>query len=143
MAVAGVMLLLCAGGLAYVGTSLLTSDERQIGDDVAFAAPVWREATEQSNVRLTMLRDLVGRVGVIGRSRAELEEMLGPPTYERWSDYYSHPGYALGFGRLDWFDGPCTTPLVLVYDDQNSCIGYWAYYDGEIAAGASARAAGR
>lgn len=137
-----VLFLLCSGGALYLGSSLLVQDTREIGPDAVFSSDAWRVASEESNDRLTMLRDLVHRVGVIGRSRSELEAMLGPPTYESWSDSYPHPGYALGFGRIDWFDGPCTTPLILVYNDEGACVGYWAYYDGEIADGRSARAPG-
>jgi hypothetical protein len=74
---------LCAIGLASCDI---------VGDDMAanprpFAAEEWR--ADLGNDRCDMVGDLVGRIKLVGRSRTELEDMLGvPDSSSGGSDFY-------------------------------------------------------
>jgi hypothetical protein len=43
-----------------------------------------------------MIDDVVERKLFIGMLRAEVEELLGPPTYPVWNEKFPYPGWALG-----------------------------------------------
>ena len=50
----------------------------------------WQAADGGSTTRCSMLRDLTGRVGVVGKTRSELERMLGPAEDEDDDPAMSH-----------------------------------------------------
>lgn len=55
-----------------------------------FDAERWQAANVVSNTRCSMLWDLTGRVGVVGKTRSELERMLGPAEDEDDDPATSH-----------------------------------------------------
>lgn len=56
----------------------------------AFNAEKWKTADHLGDVRCAMLVDLRTRIGINGKSRAELFELLGPDETERTDPGLSH-----------------------------------------------------
>lgn len=71
---AAIVALLLAAGWASVFGGPYTKTVPQF-----FNSTGWQRADLTSNTRCSMVGDLIGRVGVVGKSRAELVELLGSP----------------------------------------------------------------
>lgn len=85
-----VVILLLIVGLA-VGWFSIFGGPYQKAVPERFHAGRWQAADAGGNRRCAMLWDLTERVGIVGKTRAELERMLGPaededddPTVSHW-----------------------------------------------------------
>lgn len=66
---------------------------------LAFDAAQWRQHDwdhEGLSPRYRMVGDLLRRHQLVGMTRAEIEDLLGPIEYPRVSDLFPYPGYDLG-----------------------------------------------
>lgn len=71
----------------------LVAPARAYGGPVAsqpFDAARWKAARGWDNTRCSMLADLGSRIGVVGKTRAELDRLLGPPEDEEDDRTSSH-----------------------------------------------------
>lgn len=76
-----------------VRPSPLMAPARAYGDPVAsqpFDAVRWKAASGWDNTRCSMLTDLGSRIGVVGKTRAELDRLLGPSSDEDGDRTSSH-----------------------------------------------------
>ena len=76
------LLLVGLGGLVLVllaATVLLLRQESQFGSERRFDAAAWKSQLDEKPVRLAMVRDLMRRHNLVGKTRAEVIALLGPP----------------------------------------------------------------
>jgi hypothetical protein len=74
-------------------------------DRIPFDSDAWKEADgcEYENpVRFRMVDDLFRRHKIVGLSRPEIEELLGPPTHTNLALQYDY-AYRLGPDRASYF----------------------------------------
>lgn len=82
---AAILALLLAAGWASVFGGPYTKTVPQF-----FNSTGWKRADLASNTRCSMIGDLMGRVGVVGKSRDELVRLLGPPESHGDDPVVSH-----------------------------------------------------
>ena len=74
------------------------------------------------STRYGMVGDLLRRHHFLGMSRAEVVQIIGPPTSECQNLTYDYPGWSLG--RMPW--GSDSTALCLKFSPDNRVISIWA-----------------
>ena len=98
----------CVAGGAYVETFPRPFDSAR-----------WKAAIphQGDEARCGMLADLKGRVGVVGRSRAELSQLLGEPEETAWDPQSSYWPLCDSFIdvwilRVEWQNGRAVSAMV-------------------------------
>jgi ClpX C4-type zinc finger len=92
---------------------------RRRADQIPFASQAWKRS--EPNERGRMIDDLFRRYDFNDWTRADVEELLGPPDHDPSrlaADW--HTAYNLGQGR----DGPSSHFLVFRFDDQEQVSAY-------------------
>jgi hypothetical protein len=94
-------------------------------ESIPFDSNAWKAdvaAAGGASRRLAMLDDLIAGDLLVGRSRADVAAILGPPDEEDWSPTYPFPGWDLGVPP-GWED---STGLMVEFDDKGIAINVYA-----------------
>ena len=67
--------------------------------------------------RCGMVRSLFNAGTLIGKTRSQIEVLLGPPDSQSWSHRFPFRGYRASV------EGSDIAPLLLFYDDHGLCVG--------------------
>jgi len=90
-----------------------------------FESSAWKAADSHSGVRAKMLGDFLDKVGVIGRTRKDIEADLGPPNHESWGKSMPYPGWVVGVYDPTGFDSGTGIGFVVQFDGNHRAVGFW------------------
>lgn len=115
------------GLLLAVGSCAYYRRYRTGQNAMAFDAALWRDHDwnhEGLSPRYQMVGDLLRKHRLVGMTRAEVEELLGPIDYPSVSDLFPYPGYHLG-QLPSWLGPPNSTTLPIQFGPDGRVVKVW------------------
>lgn len=119
-------------GLLSVATLLIVWPSKPVEEAIPFDRTVWLENPSSQyghHARYLMVENLLDEHGLVGMSREEVEELLGPPDTERVNSYHPHPGWDLG--PFDPYWESDTTCLSIRFGPDGRVVGIWSPQRGD------------